>query len=160
MHDLPRVVADTPVGKSVDVVVIRKGKEETHKVTIGRLADNDKVAEADSGKDNAPAEKSVVQKTLGLELAGLSDELRKKFKIRDDIKGVLVTGVDPSVAMADPDKRLSPGDVIVEVQYEGVGTPADMQKRIDQLKSQGKKMAVLLVSNADGETRFVALSLQ
>ena len=62
--------------------------------------------------------------------------------------------------MADPDKRLSPGDVIVEVQYEGVGTPADMQKRIDQLKSQGKKMAVLLVSNADGETRFVALSLQ
>ncbi len=160
MHDLPLVVADTPVGKSVDVVVIRKAKEQTHKVTIGRLADNDKVAEADSGKDNAPAEKSVVQKTLGLELAGLSAELRKKFKIRDDIKGVLVTGVDPSVAMADPDKRLSPGDIIVEVQYQGVGTPADMQKRIDELKSQGKKMAVLLVSNADGETRFVALSLQ
>ena len=160
MHDLPRVVADTPVGKSVDVVVIRKGKQETHKVTVGRLQDSTQVAEADANKDNPPAQKSVVQKTLGLELSNLSDDLRRKFKIRDDIKGVLITGVDPSVGTADPDKRLSPGDVIVEVQYNAVSTPADMQKRIDQLKSQGKKMTVLLVSNGQGETRFVALSLQ
>jgi len=160
MHDLPRIVADTPVGKTVEVVIIRKGKQETHKVTVGRLADNPKVAEADATKDNSQPQKSVVQKTLGLELSSLSDDMRRKFKIRDDIKGVLVTGVDSSVATADPDKRLAPGDVIVEVQYNTVSTPADLQKRIDQLKSQGKKMAVLLVSNADGETRFVALSLQ
>jgi serine protease Do len=62
--------------------------------------------------------------------------------------------------MADPDKRLAPGDVIVEVQYQNVGNPADMQKRVDELKSQGKKIAVLLVANGDGETRFVALNLQ
>jgi serine protease Do len=160
MHDLPRIVADTPVGKTVDVVVIRKGKEETHKVTVGRLADNTKVADAAANKDNPPAEKSVVQKTLGLELSSLSDDLRRKFKIRDDIKGVLITDVDSSVATADPDKRLAAGDVVVEVQYTAVSTPADMQKRIDQLKSQGKKLAVLLVSNGNGETRFVALSLQ
>jgi serine protease Do len=159
MHDLPRIVADTPVGKTVDVVVIHQGKQETHKVTVGRLQDSEKVALADAKKDQ-PAEKSVVQKTLGLELSSLSDDLRKKFKIRDDIKGVLVTSVDPSVAMADPDKRLAAGDVIVEVQYQSVGIPADVQKRIDQLKSQGKKIAVFLISNAMGETRFVALNLQ
>jgi serine protease Do len=160
MHDLPRIVADTPVGKVVDVVVIRKGKEETRSITIGRLEDNDKMAAADAKKDSVPAEKSVVQRTLGLELAGISDDLRKKFKIRDNIKGVLVTGVDPSVATAASDKRLTPGDVILEVQYQAVANPADMQKRVDQLKTQGKKVAVLLVSNANGETRFVALSLQ
>ena len=44
MHDLPRIVADTPIGKEVDVVVIRKGKEETHQVKVGRLADDEKVA--------------------------------------------------------------------------------------------------------------------
>jgi serine protease Do len=160
MHDLPRIVADTPVGKTVDVVVIRKGKEETHKVTVGRLEDSEKIALADAKKDAAPADKSVVQKTLGLELSSLSDDLRRKFKIKDDIKGVLVTGVDPSLAMGDPDKRLAAGDVIVEVQYTAVGNPADLQKRVDALKSQGKKIAVLLVSNAAGETRFVALNLQ
>jgi serine protease Do len=159
MHDLPRVVADTPVGKVVDVVVIRKGKQETHKVTVGRLQDTEKVAEA-SAKQEAPPDKSVVQKTLGLELSGLSDDLRRKFKIKGGVNGVLVTGVDPSVATAEPDKRLAPGDVVVEVQYEAVTTPADLQKRLDALKTQGKKIAVLLVSNPDGETRFVALNLQ
>jgi serine protease Do len=160
MRDLPRIVADTPVGKTVDVVVIRKGKEETHQVTVGRLKDDEKVAEADAKKETAPEQKSTVQKTLGLELSSLSDDLRKKFKIRDSVKGVVVTGIDPNVDMSAPDKRLAPGDVIVEVQYQAVGTPDDLQKRIDALKAQGKKVAVLLVSNGDGETRFVALSLQ
>jgi serine protease Do len=160
MHDLPRIVADTPVGKEVDVVVIRKGKEETHKVKIGRLEDGEKSAAASTDKDTAPAPKTAVQKTLGLELSNLSDDLRKKFKVRDNVKGVLITAVDPSVASSAPDKRLSPGDVIVEVQYQGVGNPADLQSRIEALKTQGKKVAVLLVSNPDGETRFVALSLQ
>jgi len=159
MHDLPRVVADTAVGKVVDVVVIRKGKQETHKVTVGRLQDSEKVAEA-SVKQEAPPDKSVVQKTLGLELSELSDDQRRKFKIKSAVNGVLVTGVDASVAMADPDKRLAPGDVIVEVQYQTVASPADMQKRVDQLKGQGKKIAVLLVSNGNGDTRFVALNLQ
>jgi serine protease Do len=162
MHDLPRIVADTPVGKEVPVVVIRKGKEETHTVKLGRLEDGEKAAAAAAAdaKKDAPDHKSVVQKTLGLELSSLSDDLRKKFKVRDNVKGVIVTAVDPSVGTSAPDKRLSPGDVIVEVQYEAVGTPADLQSRIEALKTDGKKVAVLLVSNADGETRFVALGLQ
>ncbi len=160
MHDLPRIVADTPVGKEVDVVVIRKGKEETHKVRLGRLEDGEKLAALNAKKDAAAEQKSVVQKTLGLELSSLSDDLRKKFKIRDNVKGVVVTGVDANVAAAAPDKRLAAGDVIVEVQYQAVANPADLQTRLDQLKAQGKKVAVLLVANADGDTRFVALSLQ
>src|SRR5438094_108777 len=48
MRDLPRVVADTRVGKQVPVVVIRKGKEDTKAVTLGRLDDGEKVAAADS----------------------------------------------------------------------------------------------------------------
>ncbi len=160
MRDLPRIVADTPVGKQVEVVVIRKGKEETHQVKVGRLADTDKLASAENKPDVVPDQKSVVQKTLGLELSSLTDDLRKKFKIRDTIKGVVITGVDPSIDTSQPDKHLAPGDVIVEVQYEAVGNPDALRNRVDQLKAQGKKVAVLLVSNGDGETRFVALSLQ
>src|ERR1700691_1897060 len=137
MHDLPRIVADTPVGKEVPVVVIRKGKEETHTVKLGRLEDGEKAAAAAAAdaKKDPPEQKSVVQKTLGLELSSLSDDLRKKFKVRDNVKGVIVTGVDPSVGTSAPDKRLAPGDVIVEVQYEAVGTPADLQSRIEALKN-------------------------
>ena len=50
MRDLPRVVADTPVGKQTPVVIIRKGKEETKTVTLGRLEDGEKLAAADPKK--------------------------------------------------------------------------------------------------------------
>ena len=155
--DLSRVVADTAVGKEVDVVIIRKGQEETHKVTLGRLEDTDKAVPAAIKKDE-PAEKPVTQKALGLDLATLSKDLRSRYKIKDTVKGVIITNVDSTSDAAD--KRLSPGEVIVEVAQETVANAADVKKRVDQLKKDGKKSVLLLVSNADGELRFVALSVQ
>jgi serine protease Do len=155
--DLSRVVADTAVGKEVDVVIIRKGQEETHKVTLGRLEDTDKAVPAAVKKDE-PAEKPVTQKALGLDLATLSKDLRSRYKIKDSVKGVIITNVDSTSDAAD--KRLSPGEVIVEVAQEAVSNAADVKKRVDQLKKDGKKSVLLLVSNADGELRFVALSVQ
>ncbi|WP_160009497.1 DegQ family serine endoprotease [Rhizobium sp. 18055] len=49
MRDLPRVVAESPVGKAVDVLVLRDGKEQTVKVTLGRLEDSDQAAAAPDG---------------------------------------------------------------------------------------------------------------
>jgi serine protease Do len=155
--DLSRVVADTAVGKEVDVVIIRKGEEQTKKVTLGRLQDPEKV-QAAVKTDEPPPEKLVTQKSLGLDLAVLNKDLRTRYKIKDTVKGVVVTNVDASSDAAE--KRLSAGDVIVEVAQEAVSSGADIQKRVDQLKKDGKKSVLLLVSNGDGELRFVALSVQ
>ncbi|MGA2057717.1 MAG: Do family serine endopeptidase [Bradyrhizobium sp.] len=155
--DLSRVVADTAVGKEVDVVIIRKGEEQTRHVTLGRLEDTDKPQPA-SAKSAPEPEKPVTQKALGLDLANLSKDLRSRYKIKDTVKGVVITGVDGASDAAD--KRLSAGDVIVEVAQEAVANAADIKKRIEQLKKDGKKSVLLLVSNADGELRFVALSVQ
>jgi serine protease Do len=155
--DLSRIVAETAVGKEVEVIIIRKGAEETHMVTLGRLEDSDKLQVAAKTKDE-PAEKPVTQKALGLDLASLSKDLRTRYKIKDSVKGVLITGVDGTSDAAE--KRLSAGDVIVEVAQEAVASAADIKKRVEQLKKDGKKSVLLLVSNADGELRFVALSVQ
>lgn len=155
--DLSRVVADTAVGKEVDVVIIRKGEEQTKKVTLGRLQDPEKV-QAAVKTDEPPPEKLVTQKALGLDLAVLNKDLRTRYKIKDTVKGVVVTNVDGNSDAAE--KRLSAGDVIVEVAQEAVASGADVQKRVDQLKKDGKKSVLLLVSNGDGELRFVALSVQ
>src|SRR5580704_15204100 len=154
--DLSRVVADTAVGKEVDVVIIRKGAEETRKVTLGRLDDGDKAVQA-SVKSQPEPEKPVTQKALGLDLATLSKDLRTRYKIKDSVKGVIITSGDGASDAAD--KRLSPGEVIVEVAQEAVSSAADVKKRVDQLKKDGKKSILLLVSNADGELRFVALGV-
>jgi serine protease Do len=157
MRDLPRIVADTPVGKDVAVEVIRKGVPMTVHVKLGRLQDAEKQAALEK-KNSVPEEKTVTKKALGLEFANLTDTLRKQHKIKDGVTGVLITGVDPNSAAAD--KHLSPGMVIAEVQQEPVTTAADLQSRIDKLRKSGKKSVVLLVISPDGDPTFVALSLQ
>jgi serine protease Do len=157
MRDLPKIVADTPVGKDVEVVVIRKGREEKVSVKLGRLED-EKQAALDTKKDAVPDAKPVVKKALGLDLANLTDELRKKHNIKDKVKGVLITGVDPNSPAAE--KRLAPGMVIAEVQQQPVTNATELQQRIEKLKKDGKKAAVLLVVSPDGDPSFVALSLQ
>jgi len=157
MRDLPKIVAETPVGKDVEVTIIRKGKEETKTVKLGRLDDGEKQAALTPKKDG-PEEKTAVKKALGLDLANLTDELRKKHKIKDKVKGVLITGVDANSPAAE--KRLAAGMVIAEVQQQPVANAAELQTRIDKLKKDGKKAVVLLVVSPDGDPSFVALSLQ
>jgi serine protease Do len=159
MKDLPRIVADTPVGKDVPVTIVRKGKEATKTVKLGRLEDAERQQAAlRSGGGAKPEEQSVVKKTLGLDLSNLTDDLRRRYKIKDAVKGVVITGVEQGSSAAE--KRLNAGDVIVEVAQEAVADADAVQKRIDTLKKEGKKSALLLVANAEGELRFVALSLQ
>jgi serine protease Do len=111
-----------------------------------------------AAKKDEPAEKPVTQKALGLDLATLSKDLRSRYKIKDNVKGVIITNVDGASDAAE--KHLSPGEVIVEVAQEAVSNAADVKKRVEQLKKDGKKSVLLLVANSDGELRFVALGVQ
>ncbi len=156
--DLSRIVADTAVGKAVDVLIIRKGAEQTKKVTLGRLDDGATKPVQVSTKPSETIEKTPAQKALGLDLANISKDLRSRYKIKDSVKGVVITKVDEGSDAFE--KRLSAGDIIVEVAQESVSNADDIKKRVDQLKKDGKKSVLLLVSNATGELRFVALSLQ
>src|SRR5215210_3840930 len=153
-RDLPRIVASSPVGKAVDVAIVRKGQEMTRQVTLGRLEDTEKQASLQQPSTEPP---TVTRQALGLSLGGLTEEARKRYNVKDTVKGVVITRVDPNSAASD--KRIQAGEVIVEVNQEPVTNPADVTKKIDALKSQGRKSALLLVANAQGEVRFVALSI-
>jgi serine protease Do len=128
-------------------------------VTLGRLEDSEKVAD---NKDSATAPSpspQVLTKTFGLGLAVLDPTSRSKFKLTDKVaKGVVIADVDPGSAAAD--KRLVPGDVILEVGQEQVATPDEVTKRIEALKQEGRKRALLMVANPNGEIRFVPLSIE
>jgi serine protease Do len=100
----------------------------------------------------------VVKKTLGLELSALTSELKKRYSIKDGLKGVVVVKVDPNSPASD--KRIGPGDVIVEVQQEAVEAPDAVLKRVDAVKKDGKKSILMLIANPQGEVRFVALGLE
>lgn len=160
-RDLPKLVAATPVGKDVELVIVRGGKEQTKTVRLGRLEDGEKVASKDSGaaKDKSESNAPVSQSVLGLELSRLTDDLRTRFQIKDSVKGgVLITAVDPRSEAAE--KRLQPGEILLEVNQESVSEPGDVSKKIKALKDGGKKTALLAISNAQGDSHFIALPLE
>jgi serine protease Do len=156
MRDLPKSVADTGVGKTVDIVFIRKGKEQTARVTLGRLEDAEKPQKASLTKETPPDVKPVAKSSLGLGLSGITDDLKKRYKIKDGSKGVLVVSVEPDSPAAE--RGIQPGDVIVEIGQEAVLNPGDVQKRLESLKKDGKKSTLLLVTRAD-EQRFVPVTI-
>jgi len=155
--DLPRLVGQTAVGKTVDIVVMRKGKELTKTARLERLQETEKQSKMDDSKSekNPP---TLSRKIAGMDVQPLSDDLRKKFSVKDSVKGLIVTKVEPNSVAAD--KRITAGDVIVEVQQEPATSPDSLARRIDTLKKDGKKSVLLLVSNAQGDTRFVAVSIE
>ncbi|PSH65909.1 serine protease [Phyllobacterium sophorae] len=157
VKDLPRVVAESPVGKEVDVVVIRKGKEQTVKVTLGRLEDSDQQAKKDDqtgqGEDGAVQGVDV----LGMTLGALDDDGRKTFGISKEVQGVLVTEVQKDSVAAN--KRIEAGDVIVDIAQETVSTPEDVAARIEKLRDEGRKNALLMLASKTGELRFVTLQM-
>ena len=125
MHELPRLVADEPIGKEVKVLVLRKGSQQTVTVKLGRLQEDEKeVAALDQPPTDEPAAPTAppsVSGPLGLTLSDLSADLRTKFGIKDEVSGVVVTGVADGSAAAE--KRVQAGDVIIEISQESVATP-------------------------------------
>ncbi len=157
MRDLPRIVAESPIGKEVDVVVVRKGKEQTVKVTLGRMEGRDEqVAKIDGASKDKPTKNSQ-SSVLGMTLGKLDDAARKTFGIAKDVDGVVVTAVEPNSAAAE--KRIAPGDVIVEVAQDQVSTPEDVMNEISGLRDDGRRNALLMLADKTGELRFLTVRM-
>jgi serine protease Do len=157
MRRLPRLVADTEVGKKVPVVVWREGKEVRIDVTIEQLEEDAKVAaRAAPGKGDSRAGDGLALGDIGLTVAEAGPRVRERFKIEKSVKGVVVTSVVDDGPAAE--KGIRPGDVIVEVNQQEVSKPADVAARIQEAKKAGKKSVLLLVEGQSGQ-RFHAVRL-
>lgn len=171
MRDLPRVVAESPVGKAVDVLLLRDGKEITVKVTLGRLEDGEKQADAgdavtqdegtteegatpETGEKAVPAPADLV---LGMGISDLDADARKTFDIVESVKGVVITEVAPDSAAAE--RGIVPGDVIVEIGQEAVTTAEEVTTRVDKLKSEDRRNALMMIANHTGALRYVTVRI-
>lgn len=152
LHNLPRMVAETPIGAEVPVVVWHNGQEQTLTVRIGEMPEEEKQLAAASP---TPARNEPLALSgLGLRIAPISPELRDKFGLSPDQKGVVITDVAPDSNAAE--RGLRPGDVIVQVQQEEVNSPSDVEQRLNRARKQNRKMVLLLIQGQDG-LRWVPL---
>ena len=146
MHALPRIVAESEVGKTVPVVVWRDGKDVTLHATLAEKPDDVQVAGTKAVTPQGPTQTEIAG--LGMKLAPMSPELRDKYKLSGDQKGVVVTDVAPNGPAAE--RGLKPGDVIVEVQQGEVATPAEVQQRIEGVRKENRKSVLMLIQRQDG----------
>ena len=153
-RQLVRVVANTAVGKSVRVTVLRDGETQTLKVTLGRRETAEgSVPAAQPGPADEPAEAEI----LGMTVSPLTDELRGQLELSADAQGLVVTDVD--VESEAYDKGLRAGDLITEAGQERLTSVEELETRIEEAREAGRKSLLLLVRRA-GEPRFVALGVE
>ena len=160
LRRFPRLVANARVGSTVDVVVWRQGKEVPLKLKIGEQEEPEKQNVSAQGAPKKPAEPdqavtSTIEQ-LGLTLQKPTDQLREKYGLADNVKGLVVTKVAPNSPAAE--KQLQPGDVILEVDQKAVTTPQEVSEIVGKLQAQ-KKRSVLLFVERQGDPRFAALRL-
>ncbi|MCL2468934.1 MAG: DegQ family serine endoprotease [Alphaproteobacteria bacterium] len=158
MHRLPRIVADTPVGKTVAMTVLRKGREINLKATVEQLAadDEEEAAEEATAKQAPTIPQSDMVEELGLGVSPVSAQLRKRYQLGDDVNGLVVVKVtDRSIAA---ENGIRPGDVISEAGQQEVKTVADLRRHAIAAKNKSRPLLILL--DRKGDLRFLALSFE
>ncbi|MGH6877607.1 MAG: Do family serine endopeptidase, partial [Rhizomicrobium sp.] len=153
---LPRMVAETPIGKTVKLEVLRAGHKEDLQITVAKL-DEGSATQATVKPSNPSAPKTASKfSRLGFALAPLDRGARAKYKLGGSVQGVVITDVDPDSAAGEKDVR--PGDVIVQVQNDVVSTPDEVSRRVEADAKAGRKAVLLLVSR-DGQLAYIAIRL-
>jgi len=148
---LPRRVAGAEPGQRATLEVLREGKTRELSVTLGRTPDVETTASADQGQA------SPARGQLGLQLAPLTPETRKRHGLPADAEGVLVLDVrkDSPAARAG----IRPGSVVVMIDQSPVETPDALAKKVRQAYDE-KRPSVLLLVEREGDRRFVAVKLE
>jgi serine protease Do len=142
MSALPPMVAQTPVGKEVEIVVIRKGREKRFTVEIAELEEK-----AVTAAPSVP----VIEEELGLSVQELTPELAEALSLEGE-KGVVVSSIKTG-SPAD-EAGLNRGDLIQEIENEPVESMEDYRRIMDRVSSKSK---ILMVVRSRGHTRYVVL---
>ncbi|PHS24134.1 MAG: serine protease [Robiginitomaculum sp.] len=140
---LTRIAADSEIGKTIKVHYIRGTKPAVTGVTIARLQEDE---------DNLSAGKKTVQgpvagRVLGMNLSPLDKTLRRRYNIRSNVSGLVVTDLAKG---SDAASKIRVGDVVEEIGWTKVVTLDEAINRVAELKKSGKGPVALLI-NRHGE---------
>lgn len=157
-HYLPRIVGETEIGKEVPVVIWRNEKKISKKIKVGEFEKAIKEGLIDTKISKPKAKKGEAEgvEVMGMTLQSLDELNRRKYKLDDKVKGVVIVDFDPKSEALD--YGLTPGDVIAEVDRSEVNTPEDVKKKFAEARKKGRKRALLLI-HRKGELRFFTLSV-
>ncbi|RPJ05378.1 MAG: PDZ domain-containing protein, partial [Deltaproteobacteria bacterium] len=143
--DLPRIVAETPLKKTVTVRVIRESQEVEVKVTV---------AEMDEGKAASRKQRRVPEQDFGMSVDEITPRWAQEFSLRDKT-GVVIVEVIPDGPAHEA--NLQPGDVIKEIARKPVRNLKDYRAILEKMQ---RSKSVLLFVSRGGQTFYASLRAQ
>ncbi len=152
MRTLPKVVANTKVGKKVQVTIWRNKKEISKNLKLGRLESSEEFKE----KKSQPKKTNDVEiENLKISVRNLDkdDIVERKLKIQ---KGVVITEI---LSKSPLNGLLSVNDIIIEAKGLRITKPSDLKEVIDKMLKKGDKNLLLSVVDSDNRRRYLGVKL-
>ena len=155
MRKLPRLVAETKVNSKSNVTIWRNEKKKSLKVVIAEMKEEEKEVKESKEKTDSEMLKSDYFEQLGITLSSITQDVRMRQNIPENVSGLLVTKVEQNTDAEI--KGIRPGDIIQQINQVSINDINAFRKIINSLK--GSKKGVLLLVNRQGNINFVALKL-
>ncbi len=150
MRSLPRVVAQTEIGRRVQVRVWRDGRYRTFRVTLGELQPEDVAVAGDLPQFEGS---SGAIDSLGFTIADITPALREQYSLRANAEGVVVINVEADAPAAE---NIRAGDVILEVEREIVRNVADITRAVTRAEASDLAVVLFLVERG-GQASYEAV---
>ncbi len=151
MKELPIIVAQTEVGKTVTVKIWRDKKELFKKIKLGRL---------ETSSDFKPKQPKVLKTTkiegLKIEVRPLNDEDIEKRKLPKETTGVVITSIEPD----SPVSNLSINNIIIEAQKKKIKTPGELKNIIKSSIVANKKTILIVIYNNKNQISYIGVKLK
>ncbi|HZH26723.1 MAG TPA: DegQ family serine endoprotease [Azospirillaceae bacterium] len=138
-RELSRAVAQTGVGSTATVELLRNGRAQTVQVQVAKLEPQQ--------TRTAAAAPSQQPGNLGMTLAPVSPANRERFQIPPNVEGVVVMSIAPGSPAAE--RGLQPGDVIKRVGQQPVDDPQDVADAVRQAREERRDSVLVLVQRRD-----------
>jgi len=151
MKELPKIVAQTEVGKVVEVIVWRNGKEIIKKIKLGRLETS----------DDFKVEKPNENKILEIEKLKISVRLVNQNDLRErnlpsNTKGLVITDIKPE----SPIDYLNVGNIIIETDGKPIRTVGQLNNYIDSVIRSGNKTIFITIYNNQNQKRSIGIKIE
>ena len=150
MKELPLIVAQTEVGKTVNVKVWRNKREVIKKITLGRLETSE-----DFNLKKAELPKAKIIEKLKIEVRSLNNDDINKRKLPKDLTGVVITKIDQD----SPINYLSINNIIVEADKKKIKTIGDLKNIINSAIRSSKKTIMIAIYNNQNQRRYIGVNL-
>ena len=145
-----RRIAEAEIDKPVKIEILRKKKRKTLTVTIERL--KEQVTEEEKIRREVAAG-NAERTAAGISVEALSEDVRDRYRVDDDVKGVRVVKVGKRTTASG---KILKGDIIEEVGFESVSTPAEFVEAMEAAAKLDEP--VTLVINRRGNYIFYGLN--